>query len=72
MIKQNLLKDIDEQMRTNQDLMNLYISLQTQNLKEKQKKLPTDELANFNSSLKKTDIDSVKGKNKEDFFLNKT
>ena len=70
MVKQNLLKDIDEQTKTNQDLMNFYIGLQTQNLKDQQTKLPTDELANFNSSLKKTEVDSIKGKLKEDFIFN--
>lgn len=69
MLKQNLLKDIDEQNEKNQDLMNLYIGLQTQNLREQQNNKMTDELANFNSSVKKTDIESVKGKNKEDFIF---
>lgn len=69
MAKQNLLKEIEEQTEKNQDLMNLFISLQTQNLKERQNEKMTEELANFNSSLKKTDIDSIKGRQKEDFFL---
>lgn len=69
MSKQNLLKEIEEQTDKNQDLMNLFISLQTQNLKERQNEKMTEELANFNSSVKKTDIDSIKGRQKDDFFL---
>jgi len=49
--------------------MNLYIGLQTQNFKDQQNKLKTDEMANFNSSLKKTDIESFKGKYKEEFIF---
>lgn len=68
-VKQNLLKDIEEQTGKNQELMNLYINLQTQNLKDQQIKLKTDEMGNFNSSLKKTDIESIKAKHKEDFIF---
>ena len=50
--------------------MNLYIGLQTQSIREQGNKLKTDEVANFNSSVKKTDIESTKGKHKEDFIFN--
>lgn len=56
MSKQKLLKEIDDQTKKNQELVNNYINLQTIFMKENLQTIPSDEQAIFNTSVKKTEV----------------